>query len=191
MVGVPAEISFERDGAGKVTALVLHQNDLEQRGLRGEIPPPPQKVSLPIETLREYVGRYPVTPTFVLTITEEGGNLFAQASGQPKVQVFASAKDEFSYRIVNAQISFQRDGSSQVSGLVLHQNAGNVPAAKTAAIRFPGCPSASGAGCTALQSRSGRAAASSGRPAVIIKNMHSGRRPGADGPPDSDRNSSI
>jgi D-alanyl-D-alanine-carboxypeptidase/D-alanyl-D-alanine-endopeptidase len=88
-------------------------------------------VALPIETLRAYVGSYPLAPTFVIAITEEGGSLFAQATGQPKIQVYASAKDEFFYKIVNAQISFQRDGAGKVSGLVLHQNGGNVPATKT------------------------------------------------------------
>lgn len=42
IVGAPAEISFERDAAGKITALVLHQNGRDQRGLRGEPPPPPK-----------------------------------------------------------------------------------------------------------------------------------------------------
>jgi CubicO group peptidase (beta-lactamase class C family) len=132
VTGVPAEISFERDGAGRITALVLHQNGLDQRGPRGEIPPAPREVALPIETLREYVGSYPLSPAFVITISEEGGNLFAQATGQPKVPIFASAKDEFFYKIVNAQFSFQRDAAGKVSGLVLHQNGGNVPAQKTA-----------------------------------------------------------
>ncbi len=132
VAGVPAEISFERDAAGKVTALVLHQNDLDQRGPRSEIPPSPPEASLPIETLREYVGSYPLAPTFVIAITEEGGVLFAQATGQPKVPVYASARDEFFYKIVNAQISFQRDASGKVSGLVLHQNGGNVPANRSA-----------------------------------------------------------
>ena len=36
VVGVVAEISFERDSAGKISALVLHQNGLDQRGPRGE-----------------------------------------------------------------------------------------------------------------------------------------------------------
>ena len=130
VIGVPAEVSFERDGTGKVAALVLHQNGLDQRGPRGELPAPPKEATLPIETLREYVGSYPLVPTFVVAITDDGGNLFAQATGQPKIQVFASAKDEFFYKIVNAQISFKRDDSGKVTGLVLHQNGRDIPATK-------------------------------------------------------------
>ena len=122
IMGVPAEISFERGADGKVIALVLHQNGMDQRAQRGELPPPPKEATLPVETLREYVGTYPLAPTFALTITEEGGALFAQATGQGKAPIFASAKDEFFYTVVPAQLSFQRDEHGQVTGLVLHQN---------------------------------------------------------------------
>jgi CubicO group peptidase (beta-lactamase class C family) len=126
--GVQAEITFERDNLGKVIALVLHQNGVDQRALRGALPPPPKQVDLPIETLREYVGNYPLASTFVITISEEGGALFAQATGQGKAPIYASAKDEFFYTIVKAEISFQRDASGKVTGLTLHQGGRDMPA---------------------------------------------------------------
>lgn len=130
IVGVPAEISFERGADGKVSALVLHQNGVDQRAPRGELPPPPKEVTLRVETLREYVGEYPLAPRFVMTITEADGALFAQATGQGKAPVFASARDEFFYKVVNAQISFQRDATGKITGLILHQNGQNMPAKK-------------------------------------------------------------
>lgn len=130
LVGVPAEISFERGGDGQVAALVLHQNGLDQRAPRGALPPPPAEVTLPAETLAEYAGSYPLAPTFVLTITVENGALFVQATGQPKLPVFASAKDEFFYKVVPARISFQRDPTGTVTGLVLRQNGRDMPAKK-------------------------------------------------------------
>jgi CubicO group peptidase (beta-lactamase class C family) len=132
VVGAPAEISFERDPAGKVIALVLHQNGVDQRAPRGEPPPPPKEVVLPVETLREYAGHYPLAPTFVLTVTEEGGSLFVQATGQGKAPVFASAKDDFFYKVVAARITFQRDAAGKVTGLALHQNGRDMPAPKSA-----------------------------------------------------------
>ncbi len=130
IVGVPAEIFFERDGAGKVVALVLHQNGADQRAPRGELPPPPKEVALPVETLREYAGNYPIAPTFVLAVTEENGALFVQVTAQPRFPVFASARDEFFYKVVEAQLSFQRDESGKVVGLILHQGGRNMPAKK-------------------------------------------------------------
>lgn len=130
IIGVPAEIFFERDAAGKITALVLYQNGRDQRALRGELPLPPKEVALPVEVLREYVGNYPLAPQFVITITETDGTLFTQATGQGKAPLSASAKDEFFYKVVNAQISFQRDGAGKVIGLILHQNGQHMTAKK-------------------------------------------------------------
>jgi serine-type D-Ala-D-Ala carboxypeptidase/endopeptidase len=130
IAGVVAEISFERDASGNVIALVLHQNGVDQRAPRGGLPPPPTEMALPVETLREYVGNYPLQPTFVLAVTEENGALMTQATGQPKFQVFASAKDEFFVKAFEARISFQRDASGKVVGLVLHQNGHDIPAKK-------------------------------------------------------------
>ena len=132
IVGVPAVISFERDAKGKIVALVLHQNGVDQRGAWSELPPPPKEIALPVEVLREYVGNFPIAPAFVLTVTVEHGSLFVQATAQPKLPVFASAKDEFFYKVVDAQISFQRDAAGRVTGLGLHQAGRNMPASKAA-----------------------------------------------------------
>lgn len=131
IMGVPAEISFERGADGKVVALVLHQNGRDQRAPRGELPPAPKEIALPVETLREYVGQYPLTPQFVLTVTETDGALFVQATGQGNFPVFATAKDEFFYKIVDARLTFQRDAPGRITGLVLHQGGRDMPAMKS------------------------------------------------------------
>jgi len=130
IVGVPAEISFERGAEGQVVALVLHQNGLDQRAPRGELPPPPQEITLPAAELAEYAGDYPLAPTFVLTITTESGKIYAQATGQGKNEIFATARDEFFLKVVDARISFTRDASGKVTGLVLHQNGRDLAAKK-------------------------------------------------------------
>jgi CubicO group peptidase (beta-lactamase class C family) len=131
IVGIAAEITFERGADGKIAALTLHQNGRDLRGERGELPPEPKEISLPAETLAGYAGEYPLAPTFVLTVTAEGGVLSVQATGQPKFPVYASAPDEFFYKVVEARISFQRDAAGKVTGLVLHQNGRDLPAKKT------------------------------------------------------------
>lgn len=128
--GAPAEVSFERDAAGQVIALVLHQNGRELRGPRGELPPPPKEVVLPVETLRGYVGDYALAPTVTCTITEENGALFTQLTGQPKFPVFATAKDEFFLKVVEARLSFERDAAGKVIAVTLHQGGRDTRAAR-------------------------------------------------------------
>ena len=42
-----------------------------------------------------YVGRYQLAPNFVLSITRGGDHLFAQATGQPKFELFAEGEKEY------------------------------------------------------------------------------------------------
>jgi len=75
-----------------------------------------------------FVGRYQLAPDFVITITREGDGLFAQATGQPKFEVFAEGPREFFFKVVDAQISFETDGKGRALSLTLHQNGAHMPA---------------------------------------------------------------
>ncbi len=80
------------------------------------------EIALPVDTLRGYVGTFRLAPTFAITITEENGALFLQATSQPKFPVFAEAMDKFFLRVVDAQIEFVRDATGRVVELILVQN---------------------------------------------------------------------
>jgi CubicO group peptidase (beta-lactamase class C family) len=75
-----------------------------------------------------YVGQYQLAPNFILTITREGDQLFAQATGQPKFQIFSETPRDFFYKVVDAQITFETDANGRATSLTLHQGGANVPA---------------------------------------------------------------
>lgn len=81
-----------------------------------------QAVTIPADALRAYVGTYRFAPQFALRVTLENGALFAQATNQPKFQIFAEAPDKFFYKVVDAQLEFSRDRSGAVTSVVLVQN---------------------------------------------------------------------
>src|SRR5258708_39693064 len=68
-----------------------------------------------------YVGRYQLAPNFILAITREGEKLFAQATGQPKVELFAESEREYFLKVTDAQVTFEVSGDSSAPALVLHQ----------------------------------------------------------------------
>lgn len=72
--------------------------------------------------LQTYVGEYPLSPAFVITVTREGSQLFAQATGQSRAPIFPSSPTEFFLKVVEAGITFTKDGAGKVDGLVLHQD---------------------------------------------------------------------
>ena len=115
------DASFNPGGlALKVADLYLHDEIVPEKKVEKkettEI-----KVSVDIDTLKAYVGEYEIQPGFVLTITEEDGSLFGQATGQPKFGLKAVSTTEFSVEEVDAKITFHRDADLKINLLKLHQ----------------------------------------------------------------------
>jgi len=88
-------------------------------------------ITLPADSLDAYVGDFRLAPTFVLSIRRNGDGLVAQATGQGAIPIYPSARDEFFYKIVDAQLSFVRDSTGKIVSLVLHQGGRDMPAPRT------------------------------------------------------------
>jgi serine-type D-Ala-D-Ala carboxypeptidase/endopeptidase len=58
----------------------------------------------------------------VLDVVLMSDHLEAQLTGQAAFPIFASAKDKFFYKVVDAQLDFERDAGEKVVAVVLHQN---------------------------------------------------------------------
>ncbi len=117
-------ITFERDAKGEVKGLVLHQNgDRSAPKLSaGELPSETKQVVLDSATLRDYVGKYQFSFGAVLDVTLRGDQLSAQLSGQSSIGIYPNARDQFFYKLVDAQLTYERDTSGKVVAVVLHQN---------------------------------------------------------------------
>ena len=70
--------------------------------------------------LEDYVGEYEMSPGNTVVVTLEDGRLHALPTGQTKLPLFAEADDRFFLRAVNAQVTFTRAPSGDVTGLILH-----------------------------------------------------------------------
>lgn len=70
----------------------------------------------------DYAGRYefPMGGA-ILEITADGGRLFAQLSGQPKLELFPRSENEFFWKAVDASITFVRGADGTVTHAVHHQ----------------------------------------------------------------------
>jgi D-alanyl-D-alanine-carboxypeptidase/D-alanyl-D-alanine-endopeptidase len=136
---VGATFKFSRDG-NKIVGLWLTQYGetlpavrLDERGIPivAQLPPPfPATVALDPSVLQQYVGSY-AGDGAAFTVTVRGGALYVQLPGQPALPVYASARDEFFYKIVDAQIAFGRNASGAVTLLTLHQDGHEVRATRT------------------------------------------------------------
>ncbi len=95
-------------------------------------PPAERKsITLPVNVLEDYVGKYELAPTFIITIKIDNERLIAQATGQPEFELFAEEKDNFYLKAVPAEVVFNRSDSGDVESLTLKQNGQEMPAKKT------------------------------------------------------------
>ena len=103
--------------SNSVDDLGLHLIDSTVPRLRT---PPQPTVEVPVETLRGYVGSYPLAPVFVVAITEERGKLYAQPSGRPRFRLWPESATSFYLKAVPAKVRFATD-STGVMTLTLDQ----------------------------------------------------------------------
>jgi D-alanyl-D-alanine-carboxypeptidase/D-alanyl-D-alanine-endopeptidase len=86
-----------------------------------------QEVKENAAVLEKYTGRYELAPNFIITVTREGDQLYAQATNQPRAEIFAESPREFFYKVVDAQLTFVVDDTGRATSIVLHQNGNNTP----------------------------------------------------------------
>ena len=95
-----------------------------------ELPKSRPEIEVSADILRQYIGEYELTPTFILTVTFEAGQLMTQATGQGKVPIFAEKENFFFLKAVDAQLEFIKGADGKIEKLILYQNGRTIPAKK-------------------------------------------------------------
>ncbi len=119
-------VTFERNPAGEIAALRV---DLGVgpvfRSLRTAEPLAPERVAIAVAEPAVWdalLGTYSLAPGFDLVVTREADRLFAQLTGQDRLELLAEGEDRFFFAEVDAQIEFRRAAPGEsANALVLHQ----------------------------------------------------------------------
>lgn len=89
-------------------------------------------VALSSELLDAYVGDYELQPGFMISISQESGALFAQATGQQKLSLGPISETEFKVKGVEATVHFIPNNEAKVQAIKLHQGGRIMDAARLA-----------------------------------------------------------
>ena len=121
-----ARISFvrEKDGGKKVVkAVVSDRTAADNQWVRTDKPIPAARpeIQLTEAQLTPFTGEYELMPGFNIAVTREGAQLFCQATGQPRFEVFAASPTRFFLKVVEADIEFYPDEKGAVNKMVLFQ----------------------------------------------------------------------
>jgi CubicO group peptidase (beta-lactamase class C family) len=96
-------------------------------------PLPPAEILKPIElpatVMAIYEGKYQLDTDFILTITKEGNQMYAQATGQGRLPIYPSAENKFFNKDVAAKMEFVKDGDN-IKEMVFEQGGTTIHAPK-------------------------------------------------------------
>jgi len=129
----PTIIRFSKDARGGIDGLRVQGRIGPSEVYRKTDKPLPaerKEIALPPRLLGRYLGEYELMPGFSIVITNEAGRLTGQATGQPKLEIFAESETNFFLKAVDAQIIFDLDAAGQATGLTLFQGGQKLPGKK-------------------------------------------------------------
>lgn len=95
-----------------------------------ELPAERKAISLPLEKLQEYEGKYQITPALEIKISIKDGQLWGEPTGQPAIAILAEKEDNFFAKAPVIQLRFTRDEKGLVNGFVLYQGGVQVNCSK-------------------------------------------------------------
>ncbi len=124
-------LAFETDLAEHYSQLSVYMR------LLGMVPPsalPPKQrtaIDLPATALPPYLGLYELAQGVTIDVTTRDGALYAKSSnGGDAVRLWPETSNDFFVKEADVQVSFTRDATGTVTGLVVHQFGRDRPAKK-------------------------------------------------------------
>lgn len=123
-------LEFGRDEHGKVVRMTMFQDGQALVGQRAAALSERKSIVLPAAQLATYEGQYQMAPGFVLTVRRDGEQLSGQATGQPALNLLASAEDVFFVRQIDANVRFVKGADGKIEKLLWSQGGRERPAPK-------------------------------------------------------------
>lgn len=96
------------------------------------VPQPVETVAVDPKILDDYVGRFQVNPDRVLTITRDGGKLYAQPTQSPKVELFPTSETTVIRVDENVKYTFLRSEDGKVESVKIRFDGGETVAGRMA-----------------------------------------------------------
>ncbi|RIA10205.1 CubicO group peptidase (beta-lactamase class C family) [Flavobacteriaceae bacterium MAR_2010_72] len=71
--------------------------------------------------LESYIGKYELSPEFVITVSKDGSQLKAKPTGEEEFEIYPKSKNVFYLKVVEAQITFNKSEDGTVVSMTLLQ----------------------------------------------------------------------
>jgi CubicO group peptidase (beta-lactamase class C family) len=117
-------LEFTEDASGNITGHKFSSGTEPEtywKKTNKSIEATPKEIQVDEKLISAYAGDYELQPNFIITVTTEGNKLFAQATGQPKFELFATTETLWFLKVVDAKVEFVKDNTGKVTKLILNQ----------------------------------------------------------------------
>jgi CubicO group peptidase (beta-lactamase class C family) len=118
-----SRMAFERDAAGKVSAMRFFPEDEGEGEVvkRSDEPMPSERASVTLDkaVLERLVGKY-AYQGMLMTVALDGEKLTTQLAGQPAFEIFAESPTKFFLKVVEASLEFA-PGDAPAASVTLRQ----------------------------------------------------------------------
>jgi CubicO group peptidase (beta-lactamase class C family) len=115
---VDARIKFVKDEKGEISQAVLFQNGQE---LKAKKLPEEHIIEINPAIPDNYTGKYKFKDD-TITISKENNKLFAQPTGQSRLEMFSLSETDFIIKEINAKLSFVKGENGKVNKIKLNLN---------------------------------------------------------------------
>ncbi|WP_397446555.1 serine hydrolase [Polaribacter sp. R77954] len=119
-------LHFDRNSDREIVSVTSKSTGYDVEWKRTNKPIPSiEKIELDNAITDRYLGKYELAPNFILSIFKEEGKMFAQATGQNKIEIIPFEENKFSLVDVDVKLTFNMDEKGEVNSLTLHQGGDN------------------------------------------------------------------
>lgn len=116
-------LEFIRDASGTIRGVNAYSTSAPEHWKRTDkIISGPEPIELAESIIQKYIGKYELVPGFVISISLEDGKCFAQATGQPKIEIVPFEQNKFFLKDMDVQLEFNTTAEGTIDSLTLHQN---------------------------------------------------------------------
>ncbi len=119
------QLHFEKDASGIINATTYKNRNYSAHLVKisNTIPKENVAISIPITTLKKYIGSYK-SEQFTMQISLENKHLFAQPEGADKLKLLSKANNKFFIKELGAEIEFISDNNNEIKyiNIVLEGN---------------------------------------------------------------------
>jgi CubicO group peptidase (beta-lactamase class C family) len=115
------EYKFSKTADGKRQAIFITDDEDIGKEVNKAMPEARKEITLSNDILKQYAGKYELGPNFYVEVTVEGNQIFGQATGQGKFEVFAEDETTFFAKVTALKVKFNKNDSGEVESFTLYQ----------------------------------------------------------------------